>query len=477
MKRVIYAAACIIVLLFSVPKQASAQNKPIALNTLNPHYFVYKKKPTVLITSGEHYGAVLNTAFDYTTYLKTLAADGLNLTRTFSGAYHEPKEAFNISHNVMAPSSATFICPWARSDEPGFKDGGNKFDLNKWDDNYFTRLKAFISAAQQRGIIVEFTFFCPFYDNSQWVLSPMNSINNINGVGNIAMADVYTMDKNGALLAVQDKMVQKIVTELQGFDNLMYEICNEPYFGGVTPGWQYHIAKVITEAEKGFANKHLITQNIANESAKVINPFEEVSVFNFHYAWPPVTVAINYGLNRAIGNNETGFKGNADSTYRMQGWRFMLAGGALYNNLDYSFTTGYEKGDFKYDSTTPGGGTIALRKQLGYLKKFMDGFDFTKMQPDSTTVTGGLPDNVVTQTLAEPGKQYAIYVYGGKQVNLQLKLPAGRYQVEWFNTLTGKYTNKNDISHEDHVVIISSPAYTEDIAVKITRIYERYSPR
>ena len=38
--------------------------QPLALLPANPHYFVYRGKPTVLVTSGEHYGAVLNGKFD-----------------------------------------------------------------------------------------------------------------------------------------------------------------------------------------------------------------------------------------------------------------------------------------------------------------------------------------------------------------------------------------------------------------------------
>ena len=49
---------------------------PIALHPDNPHYFLFRGKPTILITSGEHYGAVLNLDFDYSKYLDTLAADG-----------------------------------------------------------------------------------------------------------------------------------------------------------------------------------------------------------------------------------------------------------------------------------------------------------------------------------------------------------------------------------------------------------------
>ena len=32
--------------------------------------------------------------------------------------------------------------------------------------------------------------------------------------------------------------MRKVVDELKDFDNLYYEIANEPYFGGVTMEWQ-----------------------------------------------------------------------------------------------------------------------------------------------------------------------------------------------------------------------------------------------
>jgi hypothetical protein len=247
----------------------------------------------------------------------------------------------------------------------------------------------------------------------------------------------------------------------------MYEICNEPYFGGVQTEWQQHIAGVIRETEKSFPAKHLITQNIANGYYKIADPFPSVSVFNFHYAWPPVTVALNYGLQKVIGDNETGFRGNSDSTYRMEGWRFVLAGGGLFNNLDYSFAVGNEKGDYKYPSTQPGGGSPALRGQLSILKRFVEGFDFIRMRPDSTTITGALPAHAVAQVLSEKGKQYAVYIYGGRQVNLQLLLPPGIYTAEWLNTLTGDYHDKKILNHAGGKIVLTSPEYAEDIALRL----------
>jgi hypothetical protein len=353
----------------------SHQQKPIMLHPDNPHYFLFRGKPTILITSGEHYGAVMNLDFDYVKYLNELQTRGLNLTRIFSGVYCESPTSFNIQRNTLAPAPNRLICPWARSSESGYANGGNKYDLNKWDENYFKRLKDFVSQAQNRGVVVEMVLFCPYYGDDQWNLSPIKSSNNINGIGDMLSTDVFTM-KNSDMVAVHDAMVRRIVTELGDFDNLYYEICNEPYFGGVTLDWQYHIASVIDDIEKDFPNKHLIAQNIANGSAKIDEPNPLVSIFNFHYATPPDAVGINYGLNKAIGDDETGFRGIEDVHYRTEAWDFIIAGGGSYNNLDYSFTAGHEDGTFVLPEKQPGGGGKALRNQLKILKDFMLSFDY-----------------------------------------------------------------------------------------------------
>jgi len=92
--------------------------------------------------------------------------------------------------------------------------------------------------------------FCPFYDQSQWVLSPLHPRNNINQTPAVSRTNVYTLDRHGGLLEFQERLVRKFVAELAEFDNVYYEICNEPYFGGVTLDWQRHIADVITDAQK-----------------------------------------------------------------------------------------------------------------------------------------------------------------------------------------------------------------------------------
>ena len=459
-------ANLLLLTVFSMMGTVMAQQKPIQLNTQNPHYFTYRNKPIVLITSAEHYGALLNLDFDYVAYLDELKAHGLNLTRTFTGAYVEPAGAFSISNNTLAPALGRFICPWSRSDQPGYQAGGNKFDLTKWDETYFKRLKDFVAQAEKRGIIVELTFFCPFYDESQWRISPLNAVNNVNRLGSIASKNVYTLDKSGNLLDIQEKMVKKIVSELYGYDNLIYEICNEPYFGGVMMDWQHHIVETVRATEHNFTYPHLISQNIANNTLKIKDPNPSVSVFNFHYATPPLAVADNYWINKVIGDNETGFKGNSDETYRMQGWLFILAGGGLYNNLDYSFTTEKENGTYRYPSTQPGGGSVELRKQLSYLKSFMNSLDFINMHPDLSFIKTQFSKEAQVQALVKPSKQYALYLHGEQKRDLDLELPVGKYKLYWLIPENGS-SESNEISHKGGFLKLKIPAYKTDIALSI----------
>ncbi len=216
-----------LVILSLASTAVAVAKEPIALAPQNGHYFSWNGKPTILVTSGEHYGAVLNLDFDFDRYLAALASDGLNLTRTFSGTYHEVPASFGITDNTLAPKPNRYACPWARSGTPGCSDGGNRFDLTRWDEAYFLRLKRFMAAAQKHGVVVEMNLFCPLYDDALWTASPMNSANNVNGIGGFPRTEALTL-KHPRLVEVQVAFTRKIVGELNEFDNLYFEVCNEP---------------------------------------------------------------------------------------------------------------------------------------------------------------------------------------------------------------------------------------------------------
>jgi len=88
-------------LLLSLHSIAYCQ-EPIKLLPENPHYFEYEGKPLALITSAEHYGALVNLDFDFEKYLKTLHQEGMNYTQIFMGSYFEiASTSFGIKYNTL----------------------------------------------------------------------------------------------------------------------------------------------------------------------------------------------------------------------------------------------------------------------------------------------------------------------------------------------------------------------------------------
>ena len=134
----------------SYPANTKLDDAPLSQHPDNPHYLMYKNKPTILVGSTEHYGAVLNLDFDYVKYLDELHTRGLNLTRTFSGSYHELPSSFGIVDNTLAPKPDRFIGPWPPSETASAGDGLNKYGLKKWNEAYFARLKDFVREASTR---------------------------------------------------------------------------------------------------------------------------------------------------------------------------------------------------------------------------------------------------------------------------------------------------------------------------------------
>ncbi len=471
--------------------QAKLNTPPIRPHPANPHYFLFRDKPTVLITSGEHYGAVLNADVDYKKYLATIDADGLNYTRIFGGSYVEvPAKSFGILRNDLAPEPNKFIAPWMRSETPGYAGGGNKFDLTKWNPEYFERYHAFLADASKRGIVVEISLFSSHYDEMMWKISPFHPSNNVNNTDAIDWKKLHTLE-NGNILGFQEKYARKLLEEARDFDNVIFEIQNEPWSDRpkltsvVNPylrppgrntypnsidiaddlslAWQARVAEWFLAEESALHTPHMLAQNYSNFLAPVGS--YRADIINFHYAYPDA-VTLNYGLGMPIAYDETGFLGREDDAYRRQAWNFMLSGGSIFDALDYSFSPGHEDGQ-DLDPNGPGGGSPTFRHQLRILREFLAKFSIVDLRPDTATVKHA--NGVVAHAISNPGHEYAIYLDGNGPTELTLALPSGDYKLEWINTKTGatdKSANFHQVSGDK---TLTSPAFDNGVALRLTR--------
>ena len=484
----LFAAAC------NMSPTATAGKRdaggPIRLHPENPHYFLYKGKALALVTSGEHYGAVINGDFDFHRYLRTLAADGMNYTRMFAGTYFEIHgESFGIRHNTLAPEEGKIITPWPAEKDPS---GKLKYDLSKWNPAYFDRLKEFIGEAASHDIIVEVTLFSSIYNDHHWGISPQNPENNVNIHTGISMNHAQTL-QNGPLLGYQLKFVRKMVRELNGFDNFFFEIQNEPWADhpvavynivnkeDLKPGdwtfkadfadsastaWQDTIAAVIADEESQLASRHLIAWNYTNFKAPIPEVNPHVSIMNFHYAWPEAA-RWNMAYDRVIGFDESGFAGSGDEVYRRQAWKFMLSGGGLFNNLDYSFYVGHEDG--LGENVAPGGGSAALRSQLKILSGFLKGFELEKLHPD-LSVAAGSP-GLIPYILSDGMSVYGIYLraVGTSRSRLHLKTGEGKFRVRTLNTLSGEWSEPHEVRAENGKLDLGIEIPDGELALEVTR--------
>ncbi|MGD1894026.1 MAG: hypothetical protein ACFB15_25955 [Cyclobacteriaceae bacterium] len=468
------------------PDRSAAQ--PIALHPDNPHYYIYQDEPTLLITSAEHYGAVLNLDFDYTAYLETLQQEGMNYTRIFVGSYVEIPGSFNIGNNTLAPAVTRYITPWKRTDEAGLYEGEKKLDLDIWNPDYFARLTDFIREANQRDIIVEVTFFCSTYQDSSWERNPFNSGNNVNDIPEVDRKKSNTL-ANGSLTNYQKKLVEKIVTELNEFDNIFFETQNEPWsddpqdamrtLNTLDPEeltwakwahtaseasleWQQVMVDQIAATERELPKEHLIAQNYCNFRHSLEEVNDKVDIINFHYAWPEA-VWMNYAWDRPLNFDESGFAGSSDTTYLRQAWQFIVAGGGAFNNLDYSFFVGAENG--KGENNAPGGGSTTFRRQLTYLHDFMKSLDYIRMQPDFSTVVHA--PGVDTQCLSEVGEQYAIFLSGQATDWIKLNLPEGEFSYEFISPYTGETMSSGNLSSDGEITTLELPSFEHMVTLKI----------
>ena len=483
----------------------SCNNGPVQVYQANPHYFSYKGHPIVLITSDHHYGAVIDQDFDFDKYLKFLADNNMNLTRIYPGGMFEPTDKY-LKGNPLGPRPGRQLLPWGKSEHtganPSLAEPGKpsyKYDLDTWNPQYFDRLKAFTELARKYDIIVEIPFFNGMYADC-WPLMAMYHENNIQNIGQFEAEDcgLFTTadDRNKPVMKYQMAYIQKIVTELNAYDNVIYDICDEPSLQGLPDGsiivnpdsiiapWIIEMKDAFIQAEKSLPKKHLLGQTVQNLSpdfskdtwcewlpCEYIKPAEKALSMDYQANKPIVNVESNY-----FGTSLTKNAYTADAI-RIEGWWFMLAGGAGNINLNGEYYRENESGlSITKSQIVP---------QRKILKEFMDGLNL----PGLTRFTkiSGMHEDAFCNGLAENGKQYAFYLFHGSHdsewgANFVPKpgnyvdtltlndIPEGNYMVRWYNPVSGAIMGTEKQNWKGGNFTIATPPYSLDIALKINKL-------
>jgi hypothetical protein len=465
--------------------------EPLWAHPQNPYILEFRGQPTVLHTYGEQYSSVINTAFDFVPYLDVLKRDGMNLTRAFLVGFRLLDS--NSTTTPLAPSPAEFLQPWPRKNTHGNAlDGLGKWDFTAWDENYFVRLNAFAQACSDRGIAIEMTLFCTQYNAAHWQVSPFNPANNVQGFGPASPFDsLRPVDAN--LLAAQEAVVRRIVRELNRFDNIYFEIANEPFWDepGIKDAMEadFHnrMLTIIRNEESTLPNRHLIAHNYPQQLAALSSDFD---VINEHYpAYVPTTTIAgaeallrdHYSRARILSFDETDT--TSPTQTRLESWMFILGGGGIYSGLDvpnHVYTDQNESGDTVFGRANRG----AIRNLATYLTQL----DLVGLRRNLSWVTGGLSAGATLQAMSKPDQQYVAYLHHGRSsvTAFQLSynpidssthtaspvvtLPQGTWLAVWTRPSDLVELRRETFTHAGGARTLGSVTYQEDAALRIDRI-------
>ncbi len=501
---------------------------PIRIHPENPKIFEFRDKPLVLITATEHYGAVMNRPFKFERYLADADEKHITLTRLFM-LYREQQASIN-PYSTCKPESPDYIAPFQRTGPGRALDAELKYDLDLPNPEFFDRLHRFLSLASDYGIIVEVVLLSNTYSPGIWALNPLNARNNVNGLEEINFQD-YMSQRNPGVFERQVAHVRKIVEETNRYDNVIYEICNEP--GGKDPsrddspsveevnGWLSALIEVVRQTEANLPNAHLI----AGQGAFVYDPREhpadlsfrglDYDVVNVHplpdtrfggksydlgafmskqLALTPLrdfclaTYPESKPLNLDEDNAASQYKDVGGWTiHRKRAWTTLLSG-AHYDYIDFSIINYCEAG-------TPES-QRHIRSWMKYLSDFMHSIDLVNARPLAGLLEER-PSHTLEAVFGVEGKDYCIYLADKRELaeardlpainedeagpgdpiggRISLGLPDGTYRVACFDPETGLYSPAMEIRGGRSVCLDILP-FTHDTVVRITQLSPVASP-
>ncbi|HEV8577819.1 MAG TPA: hypothetical protein VGX68_01955 [Thermoanaerobaculia bacterium] len=217
---------------------------PLRVHPVNPRYFQDAAGRAVYLTGCHHWDSLIDNGerpggFDFERYLDRLEAWGHNFIRLWT------HEAWTYD---LQPR------PYLRM--------GARFDLTRFDPQFFERLRQRVVRAGERGFYVSVMLFngWSIHDNGEgnpWDRHPFNRRNNVNDIdgdpdGRGDGADVHTL-RVPAVTRLQEVYAAKVVETVGDLDHVLWEISNES--PGASRDWQYHLIHHLRSLDAG---RHLV---------------------------------------------------------------------------------------------------------------------------------------------------------------------------------------------------------------------------
>ncbi len=428
-------------------KDTEMEKNRIQVYKENPRYWQYKGEPVLLIG-----GTVDDNLFQIPNlkeHLEVLKSVGGNYVRSTMGWTEEV-------------------------DVPPFKKVGEKYDLNQWNDEFWTRFRNLITWTHEMDIIVQIEVWATFnYYRDYWELNPYNPKNNSNytaeesGLPTVVKSHPSAAENNffrsvpkkrnqEIVLKYQQKYVDKLLSETLQYGHILYCMDNET---AVTPAWGEYWSTYI--------------KNRAADAGRSVETTESWNPWELHHEQhrntkdhPEV-----YSFCDVSQNNMQKGQTHWDNA---QKYRATLSPIRPMNNVKiYGADTG------KYGKTQDGlarfwrnilGGMASSRfhrppnglglsktaqASLKSMRTITDEMDIFRCEPNNDLLSNREENEAYT--IANPGKEYAVYFPKGGSVDIDLsafeKTDTETLLVRWLNIRKGEWKQQKEIPFNDSITL------------------------
>ncbi len=411
----------------------------------NPRYFADNSGKAIYLT-GSHTWANFATdqgvndppaVFNYNGYLDFLINHNHNFFRGW---------VWELAYSEQGPNGGPCYWnpfPWLRTGPGKATDDKPKFNLDKFNQSWFDRLRSRVKAAGDAGIYVSIMLFQGYaiqFDRNEKDGYPLDGRNNINGIDAGTGYASNTLE-NPDVTAKQEEYVRKVIDTVNDLDNVLYEISNES--GSYATKWQYHMIDFIHKYESGKLKQHPVgmtfeykggsLEDLYSSSADWISPGSDSG-----YGYPTDPPAAD-GRKVIVADTDhsyywIGLKKDGLKAQQAWVWKNFLRGNQTLF-MDPYLAKIKERNNPTGESSDPYFGI----KPDPYWETIRMAMGRTRLYAQQMNLNKCIPQNNLSSTkycLADPGKEYLVYQPDSLKI-FTVELKSGKYNYEWFNPTSG----------------------------------------
>ncbi len=429
---------------------------PLRRSEVNPRYFADRTGRAILLAGSHTWNSLLDMGpsdppppFDFEKYVEWMTRYGHNFMRLWTW---EPT-SWDTRANRETNARRHYVRPqpWVRSGPGKALDGKPKFNLRKFDEEYFRRLRQRVRFAGDHGIYTAVMLFEGWglqFSPRAWEHHPFHPENNTEAIGADLEAGGRALaihsGRNPTITELQRAYVKKVIDTVNEFDNVLYEISNENH--PASTDWQYAMIRLIKQYEQTKPEQHPVGMTFQHKGGT------NRALFDSPADWVSPNPVGGYRDNPPAADGSKVIINDTDHLWGIGGsgawaWKSFLRG------MNPIFMDSYDGAVLERGANSSWAEQI--RRALGAILQWSGRIDLKNMTPAGQLASSGY-------CLAKQGAEYLVYLPPAWK-NVAVSLPEGTFKPTWFDPETHARTTPESFTHEGGEREFRSPFEKESL--------------